>query len=144
MVVRDMAPGDMHSLAKLYAHFWGEQSDIEKMREKFAQLCENDAYILLCAAEQDQLVGTVMGVVCEELYGDCQPFLLLENMVVDGTKRKKGIGRALYTELERRARGKGCSQVILVTETYREDACAFYESLGFHPTANKGFKKKFE
>lgn len=41
-----------------------------------------------------------MGVICEELYGDCRPFLVLENMIIDKSYRKKGIGKALISELE--------------------------------------------
>lgn len=83
-----------------------------------------------------------MGIVCEELYGDCEPFLVVEDMVVDSEHRKKGIGKLLFQELERQAILKGCVQVILVTEEVRKDACGFYESIGFHPTKNKGYKKK--
>ena len=63
-------------------------------------------------------------------------------MVIDRTYRKKGIGRQLFIELEKRAKSSGCTQVLLVMEAARKDACGFYESVGFHPTANKGYKKK--
>jgi len=63
-------------------------------------------------------------------------------MVIASEYRKKGIGKILFEELEKRAKIKGCSQIILVTEMNRSDACGFYESMGFHPTANKGYKKK--
>lgn len=56
--------------------------------------------------------------------------------------RKQGVGKALMRELEKLARERNCTQVILVTEADRLDACGFYESMGFHPTANKGYKKK--
>ena len=142
MIIRELQIEDMESLSNLYYQFWNEVSDIQKMKNKFARLHNNKAYIFLGAIESDRLVGSVMGIVCEELYGDCNPFLLLENMVVDNTCRKKGIGKALFLELEKYAKLKGCSQTILVTETNRKDACGFYESVGFHPTANKGYKKK--
>ena len=142
MLIREMQSGDMDALSGLYSQFWNETSNLQRMRETFVRLQNNGAYILLCAIEQNRLVGSVMGVVCEELYGECAPFLVVENMVVDRTCRKKGVGKLLFAELERRAKEKGCTQVILVTETERKDACGFYESAGFHPTANKGYKKK--
>jgi len=142
ITVRDIRKEDMNSLAVLYSQFWGEKSDIAKMSEKFKQLQNDDAYILLCTEEQGKLTGSVMGIVCEELYGECEPFLVLENMVVDSNYRQRGIGRQLFAELEIRAKQKGCRQIILVTETNRKDARAFYESLGFHPADNKGYKKK--
>ena len=142
MTIRDLQPQDIPALAGLYHQFWGEDSDLAKMQDTLAKMRGNDAYILLCAVEDEQVCGSVMGIVCQELYGDCQPFLLLENMVVDSVSRRKGVGRALLARLEEFARAKNCRQIILVTEAYREDACGFYEAVGFHPTSNKGFKKK--
>jgi Predicted acetyltransferase len=142
MKIRNLEVEDMESLSKLYYQFWNENSDVIKMENKFSDLQSNDAYIFLCAVEANLLVGSVMGIVCEELYGDCKPFLVIENMIVDCKYRKKGIGKMLIEQLEKQAKAKGCSQIILVTETNRHDACEFYESMGFHPTVNKGYKKK--
>ena len=99
-------------------------------------------YILLCALEHNKLCGAVMGIICEELYGNCNPFLVVENMIVDVNHRREGIGKKLFTELENMAKERNCSQIILITETNRIDACKFYESVGFDPTKNKGHKKK--
>jgi len=79
--------------------------------------------------------------VCDELYGDCLPFLVIENMIVDRGARRMGVGKALLNELEKRARERQCSQMILVTERNRTDACGFYESYGFSKD-HKGYKKK--
>jgi Acetyltransferases len=142
MMIRNLEIGDMESLSKLYYQFWNEDSDVIKMKNKFSDLQNNDAYIFLCAVEGNLLVGSVMGVVCEELYGNCRPFLVVENMIVDSNYRKRGIGKMLLEELEKQAKIKECSQIILVTDTEREAACRLYESMGFHPTFNKGYKKK--
>jgi hypothetical protein len=32
--------------------------------------------------------------------------------------------------------------IYLIEPLVRNDACAFYESIGFRPTENKGYKKK--
>ena len=142
MDIRDMRIEDMAPLAALYSQFWREESNTAKMREKFTRLRDNEAYILLCAVDGGRLIGSVMGIVCEELYGECEPFLVVENMIVDKSGRKGGVGRALFRALENKAKERGCTQIILVTETERRDACGFYESMGFHPSANKGYKKK--
>jgi ribosomal protein S18 acetylase RimI-like enzyme len=142
MTIRDLQVEDIKSLSELYYQFWNENSDIQKMKTKFIKLHNDSTYIFLCAIENEKLVGSVMGIVCEELYGDCKPFLVIENMIVDKTCRKKGVGKTLFAELEKRAKDRDCTQIILVTETEREDACGFYESVGFHPTMHKGSKKK--
>ena len=141
-MIRDLTGADAPVLAELYKAFFGEESDVEKMREQLVQLQKDDDYILLgYAGEDGQLLGSVMGIVCQELYGDCRPFLVLENMAVDSRARRKGVGKALVQELERRAAMAGCSQILLVTEKVRVEACAFYESLGFSKETT-GYKKK--
>lgn len=125
----------------LYQQFWNELSDINKMREQFSKMEDSETHILLSAIEDNKLVGSVMGIICEELYGECKPFLLVENMIVDKNCRRKGAGKALLTELEKVAKQKNCTQMILVTESERSDACWFYEAYGFQLN-NKGYKKK--
>ncbi|MDR2854902.1 MAG: GNAT family N-acetyltransferase [Methanomicrobiales archaeon] len=140
MLIKELTKDDMASLADLYFLFWNERSDVQKMQQQFPLMSEN--YILLGCFENDRLVGSVMGVVCMGLYGNCESFLVVEDMVVDSTYRRRGIGKALFLELEKRAKIRNCTQVILVTDADRLDACGFYESIGFHPAKNKGYKKK--
>ena len=137
-----MNNNDLPRLAELYRQFWNEESDLHAMREQFQNVSRNDTHILLCAEENGEVLGSVMGVVCEELYGDCRPFLVIENMIVHENARRKGIAAALLTELEIRAKERNCTQMILVTESDRNDACGFYESNGFNPGVNVGYKKK--
>ena len=131
-----MNENDLPQLAELYRRFWNEESDLEAMKKQFRNVSGKDTHILLCAADDDRLLGSVMGVVCEELYGDCRPFLVIENMIVHENARRKGVAAALLHELELRAKERSCTQMILVTESDRNDACGFYESNGFTPGVN--------
>lgn len=144
MIIREMIADDIPQLAQLYKQFWDEESCVEIMYKKFNKFHENDSHILLSAVENNQLIGSVMGVICGELYGDCKPFIVLENMIVDKNYRNKGVGKALISELENKAAQKNCTQIILVTEANRIDACEFYESAGYNPGTHKGFKKKLK
>lgn len=135
---------DIPQLAQLYKQFWDEESCVESMYIKFRQFREHGSHILICAVDDKQLIGSVMGVICGELYGDCKPFLVLENMIVDKEYRNQGVGKALISELEKVAADKDCTQIILVTESNRSDACEFYESVGYNPNSHKGFKKKLK
>ena len=83
-----------------------------------------------------------MGIVCEELYGECLPFMVVEDVIVDADRRREGIGSALMCELERRAVESNCGYIIFVTESERTDAHRFYESLGYKPDAYRGFEKR--
>jgi GNAT superfamily N-acetyltransferase len=126
----------------LFRQFWGESSDIDKMAEMFERLSRDMDYVLLAAKHNDVLVGFCMGVVCHSLYGDCSPFMVIEDFIVDKQHRRTGIGTALMSSAEQYAIGRGCSQVIFVTENDREDAHRFYESRGYSPGGHKGFKKQ--
>lgn len=141
MIIRQLQLDDLPQLSRLYQQFWNEISDVEKMKKQLHKINSQNTHIILSAVDGSQLLGSVMGVICEELYGDCQPFLVIENMIIDKSNRKMGVGKALLLELEKQAKGRGCSQMILVTEADRLDACSFYESFGFQQH-HKGYKKK--
>ncbi len=141
MVIRNIKQEDMAQLALLYEQFWGDKSDVEKMENEFEVIAKENRHIILAAEKDGKIVASVMGVVCRELYGDCKPFLAVENMIVDNPYRRSGIGYRLLSELESKASALNCTQMILVTETDRVDACRFYEKYGFNKN-NKGYKKK--
>ncbi len=138
----ELAEHDLESLAGLYRHFWNEESDVARMRTVFQRLASNPDYIFLGAKLDGELVGSVMGIVCEELYGQCLPFMVIEDVVVDGESRRRGVGSRLMVEMEQRAADRNCQYIIFVTEQERSSAHRFYESLGYSPDKYKGFKKK--
>jgi len=142
MQIDRLSEADLEPLAALYKQFWGEESSLDKMRATFARLRTDRDYVFLAAKVDGRLVGSVMGIACEELYGQCRPFMVVEDVIVDRAHRRKGIGTALMRELERRAADRGCSYIIFVTESDRVDAVRFYGSLGYSPDAHKGFKKR--
>ncbi|MEU4243577.1 GNAT family N-acetyltransferase [Actinoplanes sp. NPDC026619] len=51
--------------------------------------------------------------------------------------RRRGIGRALMTELEQRAARNGLTSMHLDTATNQPDAMAFYQSLGYRETTRE-------
>lgn len=142
LTIRKMFIEDVNELAVLYRNYWDEDSNVEKMRRKFAKLDANPDYIFLSAVHDGKLIGSIMGIVCNELYGECEPFLVMEDLIVDKYYRSKGIGTQLLQKLEAVAKEKGCCQIQFITETARKETIAFYESLGYNPTSHIGFKKK--
>lgn len=142
MEIRKLTENDLEGLAALYKQFWGESSSLEKMQATFKRLDKNPNYILLGADQQNHLVGSVMGIICEELYGDCRPFMVVEDVIVDKHQRRLGIGSSLMRQLEGYAVKHNCNYIIFVTESERSEAHRFYESLGYKSDAYKGFKKR--
>lgn len=144
MKIERLNEDDLSPLSEIFQQFWGEKSSLEKMKTTFSRLITNSAYVLLAAKQNNQLIGFAMGVICEELYGDCKPFMVVEDLIVDKHRRRKGAGSALMRELEKYATGHDCCQIIFVTEADRRDAHRFYNSLGYEFEPYKGFKKRIK
>lgn len=141
MEIGRLTEQDLAALAGLYQQFRGEESSMEKMRATFRRLKGNPSYMFLGAKQEGRLVGSVMGIICEDLYGDCKPFMVVENVVVERDQWRRGIGSALMCGIERCAVDHGCNYILFVTDSARTKAQRFYESLGYKPDAYKGFKK---
>ncbi len=142
MNIERLTEQDLPLLSELFKQFWGESTSLVKMRETFSKLVKNPSYILLAAKLDGRLVGFTMGIICEELYGDCQPFMVMEDLIVDKNQRRGGIGAALMRDLEKCAIAHDCCQIIFITEADRSDALRFYGSLGFNYEPYRGFKKR--
>ena len=142
MEIDRLQPEDLGALGELFRQFWGESSSLDKMGATFARLAANPAYHLVAARQDGRLVGFAMGIVCEELYGECRPFMVVEDVVDDRGLRREGAGSALMRELEAIARATDCCQIIFVTEADRTGAQRFYQSLGYAHEPYRGFKKR--
>jgi ribosomal protein S18 acetylase RimI-like enzyme len=139
-----LAAQDLPALAALYRAFRGEESSLPRMRSVFRRLESDPSYIFLAARETGRLVGTLLGIVCEELYGDCRPFVVVEDLIVDPDRRRRGVGASLIAEIEQLARHRGCSYIMFVTDSDRAEARSFYQSQGYVSGAYAGFKKYLE
>lgn len=141
MEIGRVQASDLQAIARLHAYFWGEASDVDMMSDTLSRLDGDPDHILLSARVDDECVGTATGAVCHGLYGGLDSYLVIEDVVVDPRYRRRGIATGLLDELERVARERSCKQMILLTETCRDDAVALYESTGFVGRWT-GFKKK--
>jgi len=62
----------------------------------------------------------------------------INRMYVSPAVRRRGVGRALLADLERRAAGFGCRVIRLETGDRQPEAMALYEGAGFHRTTPFG------
>lgn len=114
---------------------------MEKMGDVFRRLERDPNYILLGVRNEGTLAGSAMGILCEELYGQCRPFMVVEDVIVDRAHRRRGVASLLMRVMEEQAAANNCSYIMLVTDSSRLEAHGFYESLGYHPEKYRGFKK---
>lgn len=114
-------------------------------REKMARLIENisrdeQKYLLVAEdRETGEIAGSLLGVVFEDICGDCRPILLVENVAVLGKYQGRGVGRKMFDEIERWGREMDCHYEMLVSGMNRTGAHKFYRAIGFEQVM--GFKK---
>ncbi len=132
---------DLAELSLLYEELIGSPSDLLKMQAQFTILKSNANYRLTGIKVDGLLAGSVMGIICQDLVGDCRPFMVIENVVISHKFRGLGLGRKIMNEMEAIAKRKDCYYIIFVSSAYRKDAHKFYESLGYKLDEVQGFRK---
>ncbi|MBP2645771.1 MAG: hypothetical protein H6Q75_1211 [Firmicutes bacterium] len=132
---------DLEAFSQVIAQLFGAPSTRQNLEHSLKNILNDPAYLLLGAKENDRLVGTVMGITCFDTVGECQPFMVLENLVVDKECKGKGIGKRLVQAAEEYAHKQNCYYIMLLSSSYRTEAHRFYEAIGYSSDAAKGFKK---
>lgn len=133
---------DLSDLSNLYEQLLGKKTNFPKFKDKFTWINSNKNYILIGAKDDDKnLVGSLLGIICQDLGGACKPFMVVENVIVKSNCRRMGIGKVLMSFIENFAKKKGCYFTMLVSAFSRNDAHKFYESIGYNNNVVKGFKK---
>lgn len=141
VTIRKIEQQDLPALSQLYDELMGMPANREQMERMFRFIAENGQYYLLGAFHEDKLAGSVMGIECMDLVGECRPFMVIENVIVSQHVRKQGVGQKLMAEIERIAKERNCGYMILVSGDQRKEAHRFYEKLGFGDEKVQGYRK---
>jgi ribosomal protein S18 acetylase RimI-like enzyme len=139
--VREAEPGDAQALEPLLEQL-GYPASTEAVAARLARLGASDADCVLVAEDDGHVVGLATLHVSESLAYD-HPAARISMIVVDGARRRGGIGSRLVAELEAEARRRDCCLLYLTTAERRADARAFYRRLGFEETGRR-FAKALE
>lgn len=140
-ILRKATPQDQPALDRVMQVISENPADPQKARRLIAEIGENPQKYLLVAedSESHEIVGSLLGVIFEDICGDCRPILLVENVAVLEKYQSQGIGRQMFEEIERWGKEMQCHYEILVSGLSRTGAHHFYSALGFNEV--KGFKK---
>jgi len=141
MEIVQIQKNDLPDLSQLLEELSDMKSNFSKIEANFALMIRNDYYHLIGAKIDKRLVGSLMGILCLDLVGECRPFMIIENVIVSSDYRNKGIGKALLNEIEMIAKKLNCYYIFFVSGDNRKEAHRFYESVGYNNDKVKGFKK---
>ena len=129
--IRSCTQEDFETVLGLLEQLWPDRElDRGRMREAFLRGLDNDSQEYLCAAVEGEIVGFCSLSVKNSLWQ--QGYLAnVDELVVDASMRRKGIGGELLEKVLQIAAEKGCHRVELDSAFHRQDAHRFYEAHGF-------------
>ena len=131
---------DLPQIQELYRELVPEGVSIETLTKNYETAAGRSNYDLVVAVRGKKVLGSAMGIVCLALDA---PFLVIENVVVDGACRGQGIGRKIFEELDCFAAARDCQYAILVSSGFRREAHGFYEAMGYTDDV-RGFRKYYD
>lgn len=138
--IREARGLDAAALAALYRSFVSN-SDINVLEDRLETIA-SDANNFIFVCEVDGVVcGTAFLTLCLDAMFGNQPYGVLENVVVDESRRGKGIGKLLFEHVEEVCRIRDCSKIMLLSTASRESAHRFFEQQGFTSLNKRGFVK---
>lgn len=108
-------------------------ADLDPQAEElfFKRAVAAEDRIILAAEKNSKIVGFLQASLKKLSYLR-RPFVcLVETVCVDQACRRKGIGKALMTDLRRRCFQNGVNEIRLGVFTANAAGIAFYQSLGF-------------
>ena len=136
MRIRQATVEDSAVIAQLMAQlieasgYEGWQVSPEQVEESLRKMANGDAYQVLLAEDEGQVVGLLSLSFRHTLFHSA-PSALIDELVVERAHRRRGVGQQLMTEAIKRCRAAGCCEVEVSTERSNEAAQEFYRQHGF-------------
>ena len=91
-IIAPIKDSDLNMVSSLYKELSNQEQNLKCMKNEFKRMKNNPDYFLIGAKISDRLVGSAMGIICTDLFGECRPFMVIENVIVSNGSTKKGIG----------------------------------------------------
>ncbi len=116
------------ALATSFATSFAVEADA--FRRSWDALLADNGCALLVAGQEGVVVGYLLGFRHQTFFAN-GPVGWVEEVMVDDSQRRGGVGQALMQAFESWARESGCSLVALATRR----ADAFYRAMGYEESA---------
>src|SRR5262245_35409992 len=132
--VRAASESDLEKILALYAQAEfdaGKVLPVATAKQLFERFADYPDYTLYVAEHGEEIVGTFALLVMHNLGHLGAPSAIVGDVAVAPALQGNGIGKAMMQFALELCRGKGCYKLMLSSNLKREQAHAFYDSLGF-------------
>ena len=140
MVIRSANKDDCQRCLQLLRQLWSPQYDLDsiregrmppgKLQELYRCILENSNCEVM-VAEKDNRVVAMMDLSFRETFFHCGWTMQIEDLVVDESYRRQGIGQRMVGLAEEMAMRRGCCAVELNSDLYRDTTHRFWEAMGY-------------
>lgn len=113
---------------------------MDKVQSSLQKIIGNGDYFTLVAVDNGEVCGFISAV--REISLEVGEYCRILALAINKEHQGQGLGTALITLVESKARTDGASLVTLSSQFKRTKAHEFYEKLGYEKTSFS-FKKKF-
>jgi GNAT superfamily N-acetyltransferase len=140
-VFREARSGDLGGILRLYRQLHPEDPDLsdDAAAATFARILESPGLRVFVVESDGQVVATAYLNVTPNLTRSGAPYGVIENVVVDESRRRTGLGTRVIEGALGAAWDAGCYKVMLMTGSQRPSVHAFYRSCGFSSDPKTAF-----
>ena len=133
VVVREAVDEDVAALLELYvsAGIADASFTVEEARRQLAEFARYPSLRVFVAEVYGVVVGTYELLIMDNLAKRGARSGVVEDVAVGPAMQGRGVGRAMMRHAFDECRRAGCYKLVLSSNAKREEAHAFYESLGF-------------
>ena len=102
-------------------------------KDSFESLIENNNIISILAQENHEIIGCCFVSMMDRSGMARIKTAYIDLLVVDEMHRNKGVGKAIFNEIQRRARKAGAKRIDLMVWSHNDIAIRAYQSYGMTP-----------
>lgn len=138
---REARSGDLPDILRLYRQMHPNDPAAEQGYDTavFEQILATPGLHLFVVEQDGEVVATTYLNVIPNLTRSAAPYAVIENVVVEQSRRRTGLGKQIIAATLQAAWDAGCYKAMLMTGSRNPGTHAFYRACGFSPDAKTAY-----